>query len=53
VVHDKHDSINRFADGLAYSQAIAGARLLATQDLGHRRILKDAEVLKAVGCFLS
>lgn len=53
VVHDRHDSINRFADGVAYSQAIAGARLLATQDLGHRRILKDAEVLKAVVSFLS
>lgn len=53
VVHDRHDSINRFADGVAYSQAIAGARMLATQDLGHRRILKDAEVLKAVVSFLS
>ncbi|WP_372827747.1 alpha/beta fold hydrolase [Polaromonas sp.] len=53
VVHDRHDSISRFADGVAYSQAIAGARLLATQDPGHRRILKDAEVLKAVASFLS
>lgn len=53
VVHDRRDSINRFADGVAYSQAITGARLLATQDLGHRRILKDASVLQAVVSFLS
>lgn len=27
VVHDTGDTINRFADGQAYQQAIAGARL--------------------------
>ncbi|MDP3756244.1 alpha/beta hydrolase [Polaromonas sp.] len=53
VVHDRHDSINRFADGVAYSQAITGARLLATQDLGHRRILKDAGVLRELAAFLA
>lgn len=53
VVHDRRDSINRFADGVAFSEAIAGARLLATQDLGHRRILKDGAVLQEVGAFLA
>ncbi len=53
VVHDRHDSINRFADGVAYSQAIAGARLLATEGLGHSRILKDAEVLQHITSFLA
>ena len=52
VVHDRNDSINRFADGVAYSQAITGARLLATQDLGHRHILKDAGVLRELAAFL-
>lgn len=52
VVHDRQDSINRFADGVAYSQAIAGARLVATEGLGHRRILQDAQVLREVAAFL-
>lgn len=45
VVHDRDDSINRFADGQAFAHAIRGAQLLATSGLGHRRILKDAGVL--------
>lgn len=53
VVHDRQDSINRFADGVAYSEAIAGARLVATEGLGHRKILKDDEVLRQVAAFLA
>jgi pimeloyl-ACP methyl ester carboxylesterase len=53
VVHDRSDSINRFADGVAYSQAITGARLLATESLGHRKILKDDEVLQQIAAFLA
>jgi pimeloyl-ACP methyl ester carboxylesterase len=51
VVHDREDSINRFADGMAYAHAIKGAELVATQGLGHRKILKDAEVLGKVAIF--
>lgn len=53
VVHDRQDSINRFADGVAYSQAIPGAHLVATEGLGHRKILKDDEVLRQVAAFLA
>ncbi len=53
VVHDRHDSINRFADGEAFHAAIAGAQMLATSELGHRHILKDAQVLRAVADFLT
>ena len=53
VVHDRQDSINRFADGEAYTAAIAGARLFATEGLGHRRILKDEDVLRQVADFLA
>ena len=53
VVHDRRDSINRFADGVAYSQAIAGARLVATEGLGHSRMLKDADVLQHISSFLA
>lgn len=53
VAHDRGDSINRFADGEAFCEAIAGARLLATEGLGHRRLLKDAQVLEEVAAFMA
>lgn len=51
VVHDREDSINRFADGQAYAHAIRGAELLATQGLGHRKILKDPGVIARIALF--
>jgi pimeloyl-ACP methyl ester carboxylesterase len=51
VVHDRGDRINAFADGEAYASAIAGAQLLATEGLGHRRLLEDATVLSRVAAF--
>lgn len=51
VVHDREDSVNRFADGQAYARAIRGAQLLATEGLGHRKILKDGAVLGKVALF--
>jgi pimeloyl-ACP methyl ester carboxylesterase len=53
VVHDRQDSINRFADGQAFAHAIRGARLVATEGLGHRKLLKDPGVLAKVAIFLS
>jgi pimeloyl-ACP methyl ester carboxylesterase len=53
IVHDRDDSINRFADGQAYAHAIRGAQLLPTRGIGHRRILKDAEVVGKVVIFLT
>jgi pimeloyl-ACP methyl ester carboxylesterase len=53
VVHDRGDRVNCFADGLAYSQAIQNARLVATQGLGHRRILQDPAVLAEVAEFVA
>lgn len=51
VVHDREDSVNRFADALAYAHAIRGAQIVATEGLGHRKILKDAQVLGRVSLF--
>lgn len=48
VVHDRGDRVNAFADGVAYSELIPGARLLATDGLGHRRVLADAQVIAAI-----
>lgn len=53
VVHDREDRVNRFEDGVAYRDAIPGAQLVATQGLGHRRILKEAAVVKAVATFVT
>ncbi len=52
VVHDREDRINRFADGQAYAHAVRGAQLLATEGLGHRKILKDAAVRGKIAVFL-
>jgi pimeloyl-ACP methyl ester carboxylesterase len=51
VVHDRGDRVNAFADGEAYVRAIEGAQLLATEGLGHRRMLKEAEVIARVVAF--
>lgn len=51
VVHDRDDTVNRFPDGQAFAHAVRGSRLVATQGLGHRRILKDAQVLDQVAAF--
>jgi pimeloyl-ACP methyl ester carboxylesterase len=52
VVHDRGDSINRFPDGEAFTAAIAGARLVATEGLGHRKLLHDPGVVSEVVRFL-
>ena len=51
VVHDRGDSVNRFADGEAFARAISDARLVATEGLGHRKLLQDAHVLRQVAGF--
>jgi len=51
VVHDRQDAMNQFGDGQAYAGAVPGAQLFATDGLGHRKILKDPQVLQAVAHF--
>lgn len=51
VVHDRADRVNGFADGMAFAHAIAGARLLATEGLGHRKVLQDPGVIDQVTAF--
>ena len=45
VVHDKADSVNPFRDGQAFAHAIRRADLVATEGLGHRKMLKDPSVI--------
>ena len=53
VIHDRGDQDVSFDDAEAIVQHWPQARLLATDGLGHRRILRDAEVIEAVVSFLS
>jgi pimeloyl-ACP methyl ester carboxylesterase len=52
VIHDRDDREAPFAGGEALARAWAGARLLATEGLGHTRILWDQAVVAAATAFL-
>src|SRR4051794_5215752 len=52
VVHDRGDRINPFAHGESFVREIGGARLLATEGLGHRKLLADPAVVREVLAFL-
>jgi pimeloyl-ACP methyl ester carboxylesterase len=52
IVHDRADSVNRFADGQAWARAIREAHFVPTEGLGHRRMLGDARVLGETAIFL-
>ena len=53
VVHDRDDREVRSADGAAVAAAWPGARLLETEGLGHRRVLRDPAVVNTVAAFLA
>ena len=52
VVHDEDDVDVPWKDGRTYVDAWPDARLLTTRGLGHRRILREPEVLTAVARFM-
>ena len=47
VVHDKDDNETLWEDGAALTEAWPGARMITTEGLGHRRILRDPAVVEA------
>jgi pimeloyl-ACP methyl ester carboxylesterase len=53
VVHDRGDDVVPFAEGAAIAASWPGARLLPTSDLGHRGLMRDAEVVAEVVHFVS
>jgi pimeloyl-ACP methyl ester carboxylesterase len=52
VVHDEQDNINHFGGAQRYMAHLPQTQLLATQGLGHRKILRNAQVLGAVQEFI-
>ena len=52
VVHDEDDVDVPWQDGKTYVEAWPESTLLTTTGLGHRRILREPEVMKAVAAFI-
>lgn len=52
VLHDRKDREAPFSGGVALARAWPGARLIATEGLGHTRILRDESVVAQVTEFL-
>ncbi|HEY8474268.1 MAG TPA: alpha/beta hydrolase [Natronosporangium sp.] len=53
VIHDRYDREVGYSDGQAYAEAWPDARLLTTEGLGHRRLLRDPGVIDAVVRFVT
>jgi pimeloyl-ACP methyl ester carboxylesterase len=53
IVHDRDDAEVAWSDGALLASAWPGARLVTTQGLGHRRILRDPEVISQAVAFVS
>lgn len=52
IIHDKADELVPSSNGHAIAQAWPGAQYHETNKLGHRRILKDDDVIRRVAEFL-
>lgn len=52
VVHDRGDSEVPFSEGRRVAENWPGARFLATEGLGHRRLVRDARVVNEAMRFL-
>lgn len=52
VIHDRDDPSTDVSDGEAIASAWSGARLRVTTGLGHRRILRDPDIIACVVDFL-
>ncbi len=52
LIHDAHDHDVPLAEGKHMAESWPGAQFMETQHLGHRRILKDAEVIEKAVSFI-
>ena len=52
-IHDRGDKETRFDGGVALARTWPDARLLATEGLGHRRILRNAAVVQSAIDFIT
>jgi pimeloyl-ACP methyl ester carboxylesterase len=52
VIHDRNDTETSWAGGAALAEVWPGARMMTTEGLGHRRILREAAVIDAATKFV-
>jgi pimeloyl-ACP methyl ester carboxylesterase len=52
IVHDREDRDTYWSEGAALAEAWPGARLITTEGLGHRRILRDEKVIEEITRFV-
>lgn len=52
VVHDRDDRQTPYADAKAFASAV-GAEFMSTEGLGHRKVLRDPEVVARVVAFVT
>ena len=52
VIHDREDDEVSFAEGAAIARSWPGSRLIVTHGFGHRRILKDRDVIETASAFV-
>lgn len=53
VVHDRDDAETFHSEGEALAKAWPEARMISTEGLGHRRILRDEKVIEAAAGFIT
>jgi pimeloyl-ACP methyl ester carboxylesterase len=53
VVHDRRDRETPYPDAVDLAESWPGAVLLSTSGLGHRRVLTDPDVVRAVTDFVA
>lgn len=53
IIHDRDDRVVAWTQGAQVATHWAGARLLSTDGLGHRRVLEDDRVTRAAADFVS
>jgi pimeloyl-ACP methyl ester carboxylesterase len=53
VIHDRDDRDTLWSEGAAIAEAWPGARMLTTEGLGHRRILREPSVIEAASSFVT
>jgi len=52
IIHDRGDREVPWSEGADVARAIPGAELVSVETLGHRRILRDAQVIERVANFI-
>ncbi len=53
IVHDENDGVNPFVSASRWMSYLTNAQLVATQRLGHRKVLRENDVVDAIASFVA